>query len=130
MKSVTAGQMRELDRRTIEDCGIPGEVLMERAGRGLADSIIQRAGWIGAGCRGVVAVAGRGNNGGDAFVAARILKEYGMHIELYCICDAGGLRGDALIHFQRMVESGVPVRVLPNRSRTAPRNTRRAPPSS
>lgn len=113
MKSVTAGQMRELDRRAIEDFGIPGEVLMERAGRGLADSVVQRAGWIGAGFRGVAAVAGRGNNGGDAFAAARILKEYGMHTELFCVCDAGGLRGDALTHFQRMIQSGVPVHVLP-----------------
>lgn len=112
MKSVTAEQMRELDRRTIEEHGTPGEVLMERAGRGLADSVIQRAGWLGSACRGVTAVSGKGNNGGDAFVAARIIKEQGLNVELLSVCSEQDLRGDAAAHFEKMKRSGVPFRIL------------------
>src|SRR5262245_66015056 len=72
---VTSAQMRELDRRTIE-LGTPGSVLMERAGRGVAERVRRD---FGAACRrGVLVVAGRGNNGGDGFVNARLLHEGGV----------------------------------------------------
>ena len=112
MKTVTAEQMRELDRRTIEDFGTPGEVLMERAGQGIADSIIRRSGWLGGRFRGVIAVAGRGNNGGDACVAARILMQAGIPVELWAATATSAYSGDAEIHFKRMVASGVTVREL------------------
>lgn len=112
MKTVTVEQMRELDRRTIEVFGTPGELLMERAGQGIADSIIRRAGWFGARCRGVVAIAGRGNNGGDACVAARCLKQAGFPVELWAAAEVNAYGGDAETHFKRMLESGVRVREL------------------
>ena len=67
MKLVTASEMRELDRRAIQDLGIPSLVLMENAGR-TTYQILRRE---FPGPRGEVAVvAGRGNNGGDGFVVA------------------------------------------------------------
>lgn len=114
MKAVTAEQMRELDRRTIEEFGTPGEILMERAGKGIANSIIRRASWIGDGCRGVIAVAGRGNNGGDACVAARHLKDAGIPVELWTTTESQAYSGDAEHHFQLMRDSGVTVKELPN----------------
>ncbi|MBI4126756.1 MAG: NAD(P)H-hydrate dehydratase [Deltaproteobacteria bacterium] len=77
MKVVTAEQMTELDRRAIEDHGIPASQLMERAGQGVADAVMHRfpttAGSIGI-------VVGKGNNGGDGLVAARILREHGYDV--------------------------------------------------
>ena len=70
MKLVTSEQMRELDRRTIEEFGTPGAVLMERAGQGVALVVAQLAELTGRlGC--VRCVAGKGNDGGDVFVAVR-----------------------------------------------------------
>ncbi|MDH5626312.1 MAG: bifunctional ADP-dependent NAD(P)H-hydrate dehydratase/NAD(P)H-hydrate epimerase, partial [Nitrospira sp.] len=71
-KIVTGAQMQELDRRTIGEAGIPGTVLMERAGAGLAACIEQVFGPV----RGkrITILCGKGNNGGDGFVAARLLR--------------------------------------------------------
>ncbi|MBL7076897.1 MAG: NAD(P)H-hydrate dehydratase [Kiritimatiellae bacterium] len=106
MKLVTSTQMRELDRRTIEEFGTPGEVLMERAGRGVAAAVLRLAGLTGRlGC--VRCVAGKGNNGGDAFVVARCLHEMGLTVQLILAANRDDLQGDALIHFERMLEAGV-----------------------
>ncbi len=106
MKLVTSVQMRELDRRTIEECGTPGEVLMERAGAGVVAAVLRVAELTGrTGC--VRCVAGRGNNGGDAFVVARRLSEMGWPVELVLAADRDALKGDARIHFERMIEAGV-----------------------
>ena len=71
MKAVTAKIMRTLDSRAIEECGIPGIVLMENAGRG-ATEIVER--YYPKLLDKIVAVfAGKGNNGGDGFVIARHL---------------------------------------------------------
>jgi hydroxyethylthiazole kinase-like uncharacterized protein yjeF len=70
--------MREIDRRAIEERGIPADVLMENAGRAIAAVVGER---ISPSCP-VVAVCGRGNNGGDGFVAARLLAEGGYEVEV------------------------------------------------
>jgi len=113
MKTVTSDQMRELDRRAIEELGTAGEVLMERAGRGVADALLRLAAWGGARRATVRLAAGRGNNGGDAFAAARCLREAGADADVWLAAAAGDLKGDALTHFRRMVERGVPVREMP-----------------
>ncbi len=106
MKLATSEQMRELDRRTIEAFGTPGEVLMERAGQGVAAAVLRLAGLTGRmGC--VRIVAGKGNNGGDAFVVARILHELGLAVQLILAAERDELKGDALVHFDSMVEAGV-----------------------
>ena len=69
----TAAQVRELDRRAIEVCGIPGYELMTRAGHALADAI--RALWPAA--RSIAVLAGPGKNGGDGYVCARVARARG-----------------------------------------------------
>ena len=75
MKVVTAELMQQLDRRAIEEAGIPGIVLMENAGRGIASEMLRSYPDILTGK--VAIVAGRGNNGGDGFVIARYLFNRG-----------------------------------------------------
>ena len=70
---VTAQEMRELDRLTIEKYGVPSLVLMERAGAAIAQAILERLARPAK--KGVLIVAGKGNNGGDGFVVARLLKK-------------------------------------------------------
>jgi NAD(P)H-hydrate epimerase len=114
MKLATAAQMRELDRRTIEEFGTPGETLMERAGRGVAAAVMRLAGLTGR-LGYVRCVAGKGNNGGDAFVVARCLHEGGTPVELVLAADPSELQGDARLHFDRMVAAGV-IPVAPARA--------------
>lgn len=110
MKVATAGQMKSIDRRAIQGMGIPGLELMEHAGRGVVWVTERILGPV-AGKR-VVAVCGRGNNGGDGFVAARILKEKGAEASVLLLCEGGALTGDAAGNRRRALEVGVPVREI------------------
>ncbi len=86
--------------------GTPSIVLMENAGRGAADVLVRELlGHKPAGRR-VVLVAGRGNNGGDAFVVARRLIVLGAHPELYCRVHVSALRGDALTNAEAYLGLG------------------------
>ena len=111
MKLVTAEEMRELDRRTIES-GIPGAELMLTAGEGLADSIRTLAGNHQLVDSPVLFIAGSGNNGGDAFVAAYLLHEDGWPVECWLAAPESKIKGDALIHLKKMKKAGVPFEVL------------------
>lgn len=113
MKLVTAEQMRELDRRTIEEYGTPGDVLMERAGLGLADIIRRLVDYTGIMQPTVHFLAGRGNNGGDAFVAARLLYEAGIPVEVWIAGRAAEFKGDALKAFSKMSGASIAYRELP-----------------
>ncbi len=107
MKLVTAAEMRELDRRTIEEWELPGRVLMENAGRAVAQIAGELLEETGAGR--VVVVAGKGNNGGDGFVAARWLHHAGVDVEA-CLLGAGEeLRGNAAANFEFAARMGVPI---------------------
>lgn len=104
MKLLTAAAMRELDRRTIEEIGLPGAVLMENAGRGAAEVIMARC---AASFPGPVAIfCGRGNNGGDGFVVARHLREAGWRVEVLLLAEAAVLSGDAALMLQCCTASG------------------------
>ncbi len=92
-----AGEQRALDEWAIGECGMPGVELMERAGAGLADLVgeLVPAGRI-------VAVCGKGNNGGDGFVAARLLRERGREVEVLLLGNVDELRGDARTNAERL----------------------------
>ncbi len=93
---LTTAEMAEADRLAMAG-GIAGIELMENAGRAVADSVAARH---APGTR-VVAVAGPGNNGGDGFVAARILAERGYRVRVLVAGDPGRLKGDAALAAQR-----------------------------
>jgi len=81
MYLVSADEMQEMDRRTIESFGLPGRILMENAGRGATRFFLEHFKDIENKRIGVV--AGRGNNGGDGFVMARYLAQKGMRVTVY-----------------------------------------------
>lgn len=98
MYVTTAAEMRELDRATIEDVGIPGAVLMESAGRQTADAI--RAA-LGEGRRARVGIlCGAGNNGGDGLVVARWLAAAGHTVRCWLFAPRERIRGDALTYLR------------------------------
>ena len=83
-QSCSREQIRELDRRAIEDVGIPGIVLMENAGRGAADVAADMLG--NPAKKQVIIFCGKGNNGGDGYVIARHLYNRGARIHLVLAC--------------------------------------------
>lgn len=111
MKIVTSIQMRDLDSRAIAS-GVSSEELMLAAGEGLADAIRNLASNHQLIDTPVLFVAGSGNNGGDAFVAARCLYEEEWPIECWLAAPEEKLQGDALIQFRKMKKAGVPFQVL------------------
>ncbi len=109
MRLVTAAEMRELDRHTIEDLGVPGQVLMARAGRAVAEAAIEVAESSADGFpRRFLALAGVGNNGGDAYVAARVLQSWGWRGRILEFADPERIRGDAAHHRRLALLAGVP----------------------
>jgi NAD(P)H-hydrate epimerase len=95
---VTASQMQDIDRQTIESFGIPGLVLMENAGRGAVDFLLKRFKDIKT--KKIAVVAGRGNNGGDGFVIARYLMEKGMIVNTFLLSSKKKVAGDAKVNME------------------------------
>ena len=90
---LTSVSMREADRRAIEAHGIPGFTLMESAGRAAADRIEQRYGPMMG--RRVACFCGKGNNGGDGFVVARVLFSRGAEVLVGTLGEAEAMSPDA-----------------------------------
>jgi len=90
---VTAKQMQEMDRYTIDAFGIPGRVLMENAGRGAVDFFMEQC--SPSPKTRVAVVAGRGNNGGDGWVMARYLMEKQIPVTIFLLSDPDRVTGDA-----------------------------------
>ncbi len=109
MDYVTAKQMQEMDNIAQEKFGIPGFLLMENAGRAVFEEIMNslpdRKGKI-------VLVCGKGNNGGDAFTAARHLMNNGFDIEVFLIGKAEDLKGDAKSNYEIVAKMGGLIRQL------------------
>ncbi len=92
-----ASEQRALDEWAISERGIPGTELMERAGFGLAALVAERA------PEGpIVVVSGKGNNGGDGFVAARLLRDDGREVRVLLLADPDEYRGDARHNLERL----------------------------
>lgn len=104
LPTMTRQQVREVDRRAVEEFGLSGRVLMENAGRGAADVLRDR------GVRGpVVLCCGKGNNGGDGFVIARHLEAAGVDVEVLLFTDPHELTGDAATNFAVLRRAQTPV---------------------
>jgi hydroxyethylthiazole kinase-like uncharacterized protein yjeF len=115
----TAEEMRAVDAAAIGTVGIPGAVLMERAGLAAAQEIMRLADGPGR----AAVVCGAGNNGGDGFVVARHLHAAGLAVEVFLTGSASRLAGDARANFEIAARLDVPVheRVAPARRRRAVR---------
>src|SRR5580704_10922179 len=107
MRILNAAQMREADRRTIEEIGIPSLVLMENAGRQVVaameathSDLLERQ---------VAVLCGRGNNGGDGFVVARTLMQRGVDVSVFLIGRVADVRGDARINLEILGRLGLTV---------------------
>jgi NAD(P)H-hydrate epimerase len=110
MKIVTPEQMKRIDECAIKEYGIPGLLLMENAAAAVvSEALSMMGGCIG---RTVTIVAGRGNNGGDAFAAARLLHSRGSDVRAYLIGDRTGLSGDALFNMELLERIDVNITVL------------------
>ena len=108
MKLITSEQMRGLDRAAIEEYGLPGVVLMENAGRAVAQEAERMLGEEALFAR-VVVVCGRGNNGGDGFVAARHLSEQAIDVDIYLLAAIEELTGDAATNCLIAQQMGLPI---------------------
>src|SRR6185437_14124863 len=98
MKIVTADEMREIDRLSSERYGVPSLTLMENAGKAVAEFVMGEY----PKARRIAVVCGKGNNGGDGFVAARKLHEAGREVCVLLLASPSELRGDAAAMFSRL----------------------------
>src|ERR1700758_1585079 len=98
MKIVSAAEMREIDRRTSGEFGVPSLTLMESAGTRVAEFSLSHCPHA----HRVTVVCGKGNNGGDGLVAARKLREAGREVTVVLLADPAELRGDAAEMFSKL----------------------------
>jgi NAD(P)H-hydrate epimerase len=108
--SLTRAQVRDIDRRAIEEFGLPGIVLMENAGRNTVELLDNRGDVLTH--VPVVIVCGKGNNAGDGFVIARHLENRGFDVEVLLAAPASSFTGDAAIMYRVIEAAGTPIRDL------------------
>jgi hydroxyethylthiazole kinase-like uncharacterized protein yjeF len=106
MKITTAEEMRAIDQRTYDEFHVPSLNLMEAAGTACAELLLETFPQA----HRVAVVCGKGNNGGDGFVAARTLQDAGREVSVLLLASAAELKGDAAQMFQRMKLPCVEVR--------------------
>ncbi|MCA8990846.1 MAG: NAD(P)H-hydrate epimerase [Planctomycetaceae bacterium] len=105
--TLTRQQIRRVDQIAIDEFRVPGVVLMENAGRGCAELLLQQN------PRGpVVICCGKGNNGGDGFVIARHLHLAGIEARLILFADPQSLSGDARTNYEIAVQFGIPITIV------------------
>ncbi len=107
MKITTAEEMRAIDQRTYDQFGVPSLDLMEAAGAACAELTLETF----PKARHIAIICGKGNNGGDGFVAVRKLLEAGREPRVLLLCPASELKGDAAVMFARM---GIAALEIPN----------------
>lgn len=104
MKVVTAREMKDIDMKAIQEFGIPGLVLMERAGLAVTKRIREIFGR-----KKIIVIAGSGNNGGDGLVIGRELYHDGWDVSVFLTTDPEKLSGDALAQYRIAERFGVPL---------------------
>src|SRR2546426_10805185 len=107
MRVLNASQMRDADKRAIEDIGIPSLVLMENAGRQTVAAM--EAMYTDLPERQVGVLCGQGNNGGDGFVVARTLMQRGVDVSVFLIGRVTEVRGDARLNLEILGRLGLTV---------------------
>jgi len=112
MEILTAEKMRRVDARAIGEHRIPGLVLMESAGRGVAEALAQEVPDLVS--RRVIVFCGKGNNGGDGLVAARHLRRLGVSVRVFLLARGADLVGDAAASLARAREEGLAVEDIDN----------------
>ncbi len=106
MELLTAAQMRAIEQAAIESGEVTGLELMERAGRGVVDAIFEEWPELAKTVHRAVVLCGPGNNGGDGFVVARLLKEWGWDVEVFLYGDAEKLPPDARVNCELWTKLG------------------------
>jgi len=107
MRVLNTQQMREADRRTIDEIGIPSVVLMENAGRQAVAAM--EAAFEGIAHSRVGVLCGRGSNGGDGFVVARTLVQRGIETIVFLLGSVAEVRGDARTNLEILGRIGLTV---------------------
>lgn len=107
MRVLNTQQMREADRRTIDEIGIPSVVLMENAGRQAVAAM--EAAFEGLAASHVGVLCGQGNNGGDGFVVARTLIQRGIEASVFLLGTVSEVRGDARTNIEILGRIGLTV---------------------
>lgn len=103
---LTAAQMRAIERAAIDAGEVTGLELMERAGRGVVEAVFEEWPELAKTSHRAVVLCGPGNNGGDGFVVARLLKEWGWEVEVFLYGDASRLPPDARVNYERWIGMG------------------------
>jgi NAD(P)H-hydrate epimerase len=98
--------MQRIDHLTTERYGVPSLTLMENAGRGVVEFLEARFAPLAA--QRIVILCGKGNNGGDGMVVARLLREKGIEVRVLLFADPLQLRGDAAVNYDRLRASAEP----------------------
>lgn len=109
MLLVNSSEMARIDRKTIEDIGIPGMVLMENAARGAAAFYQEEIPDLTK-CR-IAVIAGSGNNGGDGFVLARLFSEKGAKVRVICLRPPEKIHGDARANYEILLQLNIAITV-------------------
>ncbi len=110
MKVLNALEMQTLDRIVIQDIGIPAEVLMERAGLGVAENIFDY--YPKSRFEKVLVVCGPGNNGGDGMVCARYLWDKGYQVKLILLSDKEKYKGEALKNLKILEKLDLSIEII------------------
>ena len=103
---LTAAQMRAIEQAAIDSGEVTGLELMERAGRGVVEAIFEEWPELAKTSHKAVVLCGPGNNGGDGFVVARLLKEWGWEVGVFLYGDAEKLPPDARVNYERWLSIG------------------------
>ena len=103
---LTAAQMRAIEAAAIASGEVTGLELMERAGRGVVEAVFEEWPELAATSHRAVVLCGPGGNGGDGFVVARLLKEWGWEVEVFLHGDPERMPPDARVNYERWVGTG------------------------
>lgn len=110
---LTAAQMRSLEQAAIASGEVTGLELMERAGKGVVEAIFEEWPELRATSHCAVVLCGPGNNGGDGFVVARLLKEWGWEVEVFLYGDPEKMPPDARVNYERWLAMGAVQTAIP-----------------